>query len=172
MHRYAFALFSSLVFAAHSVSAQVQTPTAPAYKLRFDQTVSGSVDRSRVAEGSPFPLNKRYEQFTESERKILRSFYEGMPDADDPPFPANGMKGIIGDVSKIAGSMRAEGDLTIFVSVNERGEATGVKLVKYPNVEVAKAVAFVLIKSQYKPASCSGQPCPQEFPFRVTLSTQ
>ena len=172
MPRYAPAALALLVSLSGSLYAQQQDAPRPTYQLRVDQTLSGSLDRSPVASSSPYPLDRRYEQFTEEERRTLRSFYEGMPATDDPPFPAAGMKGIIADLGKIAALQQAEGDITIFVAVNEMGEATNVKLLKFPSMEIAKAVAFVLIKAKYKPASCSGQPCPQDFPFRFRLTSR
>ena len=153
------------------VDAQ-QEATRLSYSLRMDQAVPGSRDFTEISSGAPYPLNKRYEQFTTDEKGILRSYYEGMPDTDEPPFPARGMKDIIADISTLVGKLRAEGNVTIFVSVNEKGEATSVRLLSYPNMEVAKAVAYVLVKARYKPAVCGGQPCALEFPFRFRVGTR
>jgi hypothetical protein len=56
--------------------------------------------------------------------------------------------------------------------VDAKGEATGVTLVKYPNIEVAKVVAFVLMKTRYRAASCGGAPCSLEFPFRFKFKLE
>lgn len=55
---------------------------------------------------------------------------------------------------------------------NSTGKATKVALAKHPNIETAKAVAYVLVRAKYKPAVCAGQPCTMDFPFRVVLRHQ
>jgi Gram-negative bacterial TonB protein C-terminal len=159
-----------LGIASSAVHAQPQAAPRPSYSLRVDQAVPGSLDRTPVAPAAPYPLNKRYEQFTEDEKKILRAYYVSMPDTDDPPFPARGMREIVQQVSTLVGEFDAKGYVTIHVTVNEKGEATSVSLLSYPNLEIAKAIAYVLVKTKYKPASCSGQPCTAEFPFRFKVS--
>ena len=44
------------------------------------------------------------------------------------------------------------------------------KLMKAPNIDVAKAISFILVQAKYKPAMCNGAPCPMEFPFRFNLT--
>ncbi|WP_425258437.1 hypothetical protein ACPOLB_23340 [Rubrivivax sp. RP6-9] len=172
MPRYSPAALVLLSTLGGVIHAQQPDAARPTYQLRMNQAQPGSLDRSPMASNAPYPLDKRYEQFTETEKNTLRSFYEGMPATDDPPFPLSGMKGVIADLGKIATLQQSEGDITIFVAVNEQGEATSAKLLKYPSLEIAQAVAFVLIKTKYKPARCSGQPCPQDFPFRFRLTSQ
>jgi hypothetical protein len=92
-----------------------------------------------------------------------------MPETDDPPFPAAGMGRIVADLSSVITELRVEGEVTAVVQVNAKGEATGVRLVQYPSVEVAKVVAFILMKTSYRPASCGGTPCALEFPFSFNL---
>ena len=142
------------------------------YSLRLNQTLHGTSDAGKIADRSPYPLNKRYEHFTPEEKAVLRSFNEGMPEADEPPFPVAGMANIMADVSLVAASYGVEGELTIFVAVNERGDATGVKLIRYPNMDLAKSVAFILVKAKYKPATCNARPCALEFPFRFLVRVQ
>jgi hypothetical protein len=155
-----------------AMSALAQEETRPSYSLRTNQVLPESIDKNYLSRGAPYPLDKRYEQFTVEERNTLRAYYEGMPETDEPPFPLDGMRYIVADIAKITGRLRAEGDVTIFVTVNETGEATGVKLVGKQDMEVAKVVAYVLVKAKYKPAKCSGTPCTQDFPFRFSLSTR
>jgi hypothetical protein len=141
-----------------ALAAALLPLAAAAYSPRADETPGA------------YPLKKRYADFTPAERASLRAMYEGMPETDEPPFPASGMRSIVDDVSEISGSYKAYGFVSIFVSVDAQGNATGVRVMKAPNMDAAKAISYVLIKAKYKPAVCSGKPCAMEFPFRFNLT--
>ena len=140
--------------------AQQTTPNQ-AYPLRSEGASAGS---------ALYPLKKRYDSFTSAERAALRALYEGMPESDEPPFPTAGMRPIMDEVAEIAGQYKAVGFVSIFVNVDVGGNATGVRIMKSPNVDAAKAIAYVLVQAKYKPAKCGGQPCAMEFPFRFNLT--
>jgi hypothetical protein len=141
----------------------------PRYSLRTNDVYQGSADTFAISTGAPYPLKKRYADFTQEEKAALRAMYEGMPEADEPPFPVAGMRYIVDDVATIAGKLDAKGFVSIHVGVDAKGNATGVKVMNTPSLEVAKAIAYVLVKAKYKPAVCEGSPCESEFPFRFRL---
>ncbi len=95
-----------------------------------------------------------------------------MPATDDPPFPLGGMKKIVADLAQVASQFQADESVTILVAISETGVATAVKIIGEPTLELAKAVAYVLVQARYKPAKCNGLPCAQEFPFRLHLTTR
>lgn len=146
--------------------------TRPKYRLKTDHPSIGSRIRDDFATGSSYPLDRPYGRFTDQEKSNLRSEYEEMLASDEPPFPVHGMAPLIEEISIITGRLRMEGVVHIHVTVDSTGNATKVALVKHPNIETAKAVAYVLVKAKYKPAVCSGQPCTMDFPFRVELQRQ
>ena len=120
--------------------------------------------------GAAYPTKKKFENLTASERAGLRALYEGMSESDEPPFPKAGMGPIMGEVAELAGDARVTGFVSIFVKVDAAGNATGVRIMKAPNIDIAKAIAFVLVQAKYKPAVCGGAPCAMEFPFRFNLT--
>jgi hypothetical protein len=79
------------------------------------------------------------------------------------------MRYIVDDVATISGKLDAKGFVSIHVNVDAKGNATGVKVMNTPNLEIAKAIAYVLVKAKYKPAVCDGAPCEMEFRFRFQL---
>jgi Gram-negative bacterial TonB protein C-terminal len=162
-------LLTVALTAIFAISSSAQdTPEKKTYRL-IAEPVIGSNLPQHIVRSAPYPVDRAYAQFTDEEKATLRSQYEGMPESDEPPFPVKGLAPILRDVSKLTGALKAEGELTIFVTVDPSGNATQVALVKYPNAEVANAVAYVLIKAKYKPAMCAGQPCTLDFPFRTKL---
>ena len=155
--------FLALALLPLAGGAVAQDPAAPkpGYSLS---------DRSASSSATLYPLKKRYDSFTTAERAALRALYEGMPESDEPPFPTAGMRPIMEEVAEIAGQYKAVGFVSIFVNVDVGGNATGVRIMKSPNVDAAKAIAYVLVQAKYKPAKCGGQPCAMEFPFRFNLT--
>ena len=163
------AVAALLILACGTSALAEDGATKPRYSLRTNDVYQGSSSTSPISRGSPYPLKKRYADFTPDEKAALRAMYEGMPESDEPPFPVAGMRYIVDDVATIAGKLDAKGFLSIHVSVDAKGNATGVKVMNTPSVEVAKAIAYVLVKAKYKPAICDGSPCESEFPFRFQL---
>ncbi|MBZ8139280.1 hypothetical protein CLD22_05110 [Rubrivivax gelatinosus] len=92
-----------------------------------------------------------------------------MPNEDEPPFPKRGMRDIVVQVGRLASQLEIEGDLTMFISVGSEGKADGFSILSAPSPEMAKAVAFIFYKTDFKPAICGGKACPGEFPFRIRL---
>jgi len=120
--------------------------------------------------GAAYPMKKKFDSLTPAERAGLRALYDGMPERDEPPFPKAGMAPIMSDVAELAGVAKVTGLVSIFVNVDAAGNATGVRIMKAPNIDVAKAISFILVQAKYKPAMCNGAPCPMEFPFRFNLT--
>jgi len=120
--------------------------------------------------GAAYPLKKKFDSLTPAERAGLRALYDGMPESDEPPFPKAGMAPIMGEVAELAGLAKVTGVVSIFVNVDAAGNATGVRIMKAPNTDIAKSISFILVQAKYKPARCGGSPCAMEFPFRFNLT--
>ena len=142
-------------------------PIDPAHRLLSESPRPGSRIREVVASAKHFPIDKRYHELTEAEKAVLRGAYESMPDGDEPPFPAQGLAPIMKRLVQLQGRTRFEGVVHLHVKVNASGDATEVALVKHSSVEAAKAVAYVLVTTKYKPALCRGTACAMDYPFHM-----
>jgi Gram-negative bacterial TonB protein C-terminal len=149
--------------------AQNNTPVAKTYSLKALDAETGSIIKRNIVENACYPLNKTYSNFTPEEKAKFQARYSDMPESDEPPFPTRGMAPILRDVMKLADALRAEGSLSMSVTIDATGAATQVSLLKSPSKEFANAVAYVLITAKYKPAVCGGQACTMDFPFRMSF---
>jgi Gram-negative bacterial TonB protein C-terminal len=149
--------------------AQNITPVAKTYSLKALDAETGSIIKRNIIESGCYPLNKTYGNFTPEEKAKFQAQYSDMPETDEPPFPAKGMAPILRDVMKLADALRAEGNLSMFVTIDATGAATQISLLKSPSKEFANAVAHILITAKYKPAVCGGQVCTMDFPFRMSF---
>ena len=118
------------------------------------------------------PPKKPYSQLTPEEKRLVKSQYYSMADADEPPYPVNGPQTIfeaIRDIQRKLGNsgIRVSGTLSVFVDVDYKGKATAIEVEESPDPQMTKAAAAVLMLQKYKPAECKGSPCNMQYPFRI-----
>lgn len=157
----AVALYSSNLALSQGQSADTNVKEA--------QPETGTRILKTIASSQSFSLNKKWAELSDAQHAAFRAQYEDMPDTDEPPYPLEGMAPIFRQLSTDAGRAGVYGTFIIDVTVNAHGDGTKVTLVKYTSVEAAKVVAYVLVKTKYKPAVCRGKPCIMDFPFSVKL---
>jgi hypothetical protein len=141
----------------------------PIYFLKQSIPTIGSNIPRRVTSTSRIPLNRRYADLTPEEQDVVKSEYEAMRPLDEPPFPENGLLPLFEAMREIQRKLLAEGDLTMFVDVDAKGEATSVSVIKSPDARLTQAMASILMAVKYKPAVCKGQPCGMSFPLRMNF---
>jgi hypothetical protein len=141
------------------------------YSIKQDEPSTGSTINREIVIGGIVPFDKRYSELTAEQQRILKSQYQRMGDADEPPFPVNGLRPIYLMLASGQRELRVNGPLSIFVEVDSEGRATKVSVLQSPNPEMTKLAASVLLLEKYKPAVCSGIPCTMEFPLRITFES-
>ena len=160
---------TTLVFAfALHLSAAAQAPDG-GYTLKAPEPRTGSMIRDTIAWSAHVPLDKTYEQMTPEQQAAVRSAYQDLPADQEPPYPAEGMAPIVRAVAKLVSRQRFEGEVLMHVRVDASGKAQEFKLIKYPSMEAARAVATVVLLTPFKPARCGAQPCAMEFPLHLKL---
>jgi hypothetical protein len=160
-------LLASLATAA----AQANSELRPAqYSLKNTDVYYATPFSRKVATGSVIPFDKTYAEMTAEQKRFLRSQYENMADADEPPFPEAGLERIFRAVARGQQKRLARGELSIIVDIDASGMATKASVYSTPDTDLANYTAGVLLKQRYKPALCGGQTCAMQFPFRVTLT--
>lgn len=163
-------LVVSLVLATASSLSIAAGDEKPNYSIRESDASTGSnVRRSIVSEGS-VPFEKGYAQLTPQEQARVKSQYERLGPADEPPYPVQGTKTIYQAIAAIQQKNLVEGDLSLLVDINSAGEPTSVSALKSPSESVTRQVATVLMLEKYKPAQCGGKPCAMQFPLRVSFT--
>ena len=96
--------------------AAASESTAPQqYSIKQSSPSTGSNVKRTIIEAGAIPLDKRYADLTAEQKNILKSGYEQMKDADEPPFPANGLMTILSAVRKAheQSALQHQGPLTL-----------------------------------------------------------
>ncbi len=137
-----------------------------------DAPPTGSHINRKMAYGSLVPFGKSYTAMTSDEQLAVRSSYGLLHPDDEPPYPMNGTRPLHEQMSMGHGQLRAEGFLLLNVLVGSDGAAKSVDVIAAPNPDIAKFASFVVLKEKYKPAKCSGQPCPMIYPFAVEFKLE
>jgi hypothetical protein len=159
----------ALLLCAHGARAADLPP--PIYELKQAEASIGTNIPRRQIWGSKVPMNRRYDQLTPEEQASVKSVYEAMAPGDEPPYPADGLVPIFKAVRTVSDYRFSPGEVSIFVDVDEKGDAVGASIMKSPDAKMTAALANVLMLTKYKPAICGGTPCRMSYPFRITFST-
>jgi hypothetical protein len=149
-------------------------PTHPELIVRTTYSIKegelGShVPRDRVY-GVAVPIDKTYAQLTAQEKLRVKELYEPMGVDDEPPYPLHGLRTILESSDQIARSLRAQGGLTLAVTVSPTGHAISVDVLRSPDPKLTEKLSAVLMLEKYKPAVCKGSPCQMQYPFRMEFN--
>jgi hypothetical protein len=124
---------------------------------------------SRIRRALPkltIPATEPYDKLTAEQRRAFRALFTDLKEADEPPYPVDGMLPIANALAfALADGAVEEGELFLTVRVDEKGEPQQTNVFATPSPRISKEAATVLMKSKYKPATCAGKPCTSEFPF-------
>lgn len=148
--------------ASSSVSAQGKDEKS----IKEETPALGTILKKKIATSS-MSMDRSYHQLSDDEKAYLRSFYEDMPEEDEPPYPLNGTRAIHQKMSKAQQIVVAKGMLTIAVDVSSAGEPESVSIFETPDSDIARVAALALLEEKYKPAMCAGKPCRMQFLFKA-----
>lgn len=116
---------------------------------------------------SEIPFDKSYGELTREQQLMVRAEYESMGADDEPPFPLRGLKKLFHRAEEAAGIWSSAGEMDIRVLVGADGKALSARIYSTPDMDMARALAGLMLGEAYKPALCAGTPCAQEFRWRM-----
>ena len=165
--RFAIAVGAALL----AVPCPAQTST-PEYGIREAEPRVGSSIKRYALQGSPIPINKRYNELSAEEKASLNQYYEKMEAGDEPPFPIDGLQPVYDAIRKAQAKLLVVGELILVASVNAVGEVTEVKTVGSPSPAMTNFAASVLLLTKFKPALCQGVACEMGYPFQLDFAVK
>lgn len=137
----------------------------PEYTIKEDQPPTGTRIRHNRLEMSEIALNQPYHKLSDRERAKVHSWWEAIPEGDEPPFPIKGLKPIYAGILKAQEVLAVEGKLILIATVDTNGEVVQVKAISSPSQEMTEFAASLVGTTKFKPAVCSGKPCKMDFPL-------
>lgn len=137
------------------------------YKLLGEPRVGSKFRPVEVM--SPIPFDKNYQQLSDEQKEIFRSFYGGLKDSEQPPFPKDGTKTIYEPIIEAHDLVARGGTLFLIAMINEKGKVENVAVYESPADKITEIATAVLFNTEFDPATCDGSPCKMEFPFEFNL---
>jgi len=116
------------------------------------------------------PFDRSYAELTREQQRSFKSWYERMSDADEPPFPVEGLRAVYGPIAEAQILAGTRGDLFLEVVVDSTGIPQQVRVFRTPNPRIAQAIGAIAMLVRFKPAVCQGQPCRMSFPISVRFA--
>ncbi len=138
------------------------------YTLQADRPPTGSRIKHDVAL-SALPFDKTYDELTSEQIDLLRSAYEGLATTDEPAYPVAGLGPMVREISQAQQKLQLRGRVFAVASVDETGKVRSVALHETPSARMSQLVAYVLVRTAFKPARCNGTPCAMDYPLSLSL---
>jgi hypothetical protein len=145
------------------------TTSAANFSLSSANAPVGSHIPHKVAH-SVLPLDKGFDQLTPDQQRFVRSYYPALKVGDDPPYPVRGGQELYAALATLAGRLRLHDDILVYVAVDAEGKVNTVTTIGNLDPEVKRAIGTAAGLLNYKPAQCSGKPCPGVVPFNLSLT--
>jgi hypothetical protein len=168
--RIATAVLCVLALASCAFAQAQESPREYAVNQSVPET--GSHIARAIATSARIPLDKSYAELTPQQQGIVKSEYDHMGGADEPPFPVSGLQPIYKAIANAEPTVSSDGGLIILVDVDSKGDATSTTIVQAADPQIAKIATSALMREKYKPAMCNGIACKMQFRFHVLLSAR
>jgi len=140
----------------------------PQYNIKEDEAFTGTnIRENEVISHDQVPINERYDELSDGEKAIVRNWFSHLSAADEPPYPAAGLKPILNTMRLGEEKLREQGQLKLLATIDADGTVSQVQIIHAPSEEWGQFASRVLLLTKFKPALCSGTPCPMDFPFEM-----
>lgn len=161
---------AAAAFILSSVACLAQAQALPPKQFEFRVQEVGSHIAGTAGRAQGLPLNRRYAELDSSEKAVVRGQYEGIPAADEPPFPSEGLLPVFQAVQTGAGKLPSLGQLTLVADVDSSGRVRHVDTFGKADPEFARFAARVLAATPFKPGLCAGKACNMQFVLKMQIA--
>ena len=141
------------------------------YGLDYGRPLVGEEQSTEEIWG-PMPFHKSFAQMSRAERLRVHAHYPLLDQADEPPYPLDGLQRIMERVRTEQRVRMARGDLLVFVTVDANGNAVSANVHRTPKETLSNDIKAILLSEKYKPAWCNGRPCTMVFPFKMNFNVK
>lgn len=137
------------------------------FEIRVEET---GTRLGRAAIRSALPLNRRYADLDAQEKAAVRADYEGMPAADEPPFPAEGLLPVFTAIKNGMEKVGALGVLTLVADVDSTGKVRHVDTYGKVDPDFARFASRVLVATPFKAGVCAAKACNMQYVLRLEFT--
>jgi hypothetical protein len=106
------------------------------------------------------------------EKELVRSGYENMPAADEPPFPREGLRPLYQIIRKAQSSLQVNGSIHLIATVDASGDVKEIEARGALDKEMANIVQSAVMLTKFKPGICAGKACVMQYRFDLDFTTE
>ncbi|MES2018205.1 MAG: energy transducer TonB [Pseudomonadota bacterium] len=145
--------------------------TGETYSMATGPAGVGSYIKSANLTGGVVPYAKAWDGLTKDQQQTLRSDYGMLLEEDEPPYPAAGIGKLYSALGKAQNWLAVDGQLRMVVMVDRSGTPSKVTVFMSPDPKMTEFATEAVMLEKFKPALCSGTPCPMSFAITLNFKT-
>jgi hypothetical protein len=139
----------------------------PRYSLTKQGNTMSTADRHTIAYNFDVPADKSWDELTPEQKALVKRPYAVLLKDDEPPYPVGGSKRMYSYFSEVARRTDSNWYFVAYASIDASGQVVGLNILEAPSPEMTQILKAVLVQQKFKPAKCSGEPCPMLFALQV-----
>jgi hypothetical protein len=136
------------------------------FGLTDDGSPTGSEIKARWASG-PVPFRATWSQLTREQQRAVRQEYDALDEADEPPYPQNGIINITRALSRAHNLVGISGTLRMNVLIDSSGNPVSATVFTSPDPDMTTVASVAVMTEKFKPALCAGVPCQMIYPYTM-----
>ena len=143
------------------------------YRYRDTVAIATSNLRRTVYLTANVPYDREFAELTSDQQARVRSVYNDLSAADQPPWPKGGLRVVLKDLVRQMSSFRStdSGPIMAVARVNAQGTVDKVEVYKSPSDSITSAASKALFNTPFAPARRGGAPVAMDFLLDVELGT-
>jgi len=142
-------------------------PNARSYSLTKQGNTMSVADRYTVAYNFTMPADKSWDELTPEQKAEVKRPYVVLLKEDEPPYPVGGSKRMYNYFSEVAKRTDSDWHFEAYALIDASGHVAGLNILEAPSQEMTQILKAVLVQQKFKPAKCSGEPCPMFYALQV-----
>jgi TonB family protein len=150
--------------ATASLFAQAEDRLQLVREFRTGAYIGGVIDSS-----SQLPPNRAFYRLLPKQKDIARTWYVGLAQSDEPPYPLNGPENLFNQIRTIAEHTNVKGEVALEVVVNADGRAKEARIIKSPSAYLGKSAVSAALRQRYSPGLCQSIPCEMSYPVAIRI---
>jgi hypothetical protein len=122
-----------------------------------------------IESASQLPTNLPFYRLLSKQKDIARTWYIGLTQTDEPPYPMNGPEFLFTQLRYSAQKLNIKGEIALEVIVSANGHANEVKLIRTPSKDLGRYAISAALRQQYSPGLCQSLPCEMSYPVAIRI---
>jgi hypothetical protein len=122
-----------------------------------------------IESASQLPNNLPFYRLLPKQRDIARTWYVGLTQTDEPPYPINGPELLFTQIRFAAQKLNIKGEIALEIIVAANGRAKQAKIIRTPSKDLGRFAISAAQRQQYSPGLCQSLPGEMSYPVAIRI---